>query len=293
MELYQLKSFVAVAEEGNLTRAAERLFSSQPAVSAHIKALEEEMGVSLFDRATRGMVLTRDGEKLLEKAEAVLEHVQDLNELARDLQANPSGSLRIGVLLDGDALPLDAISRRLYASHPGIQLEFTHSNSGVITKGILNGDLDLGFAEGSVESPLLKSLLIGHSKVLVVAAPQYREAFESDKWEDLQALPWAFKTPECSYYQLMRRVSQAHGLSLNKRYIIDHETTCLQFARNGVALAVANETVVQDDLRRGSLIAWKGFQGVLEVNLLCLSKRVQERAVSAFLQAATETLQLS
>ncbi|MCP5237554.1 MAG: LysR family transcriptional regulator [Zoogloeaceae bacterium] len=53
MELYHLRTFVTVAEEGHLTRASERLFTSQPAVSAHIKALEEELGVTLFERTPR------------------------------------------------------------------------------------------------------------------------------------------------------------------------------------------------------------------------------------------------
>ena len=61
MELYHLRTFVTVAEEGHLTRASERLFTSQPAVSAHIKALEEELGVTLFDRTPRGMQLTPAG----------------------------------------------------------------------------------------------------------------------------------------------------------------------------------------------------------------------------------------
>ena len=58
MELYQLRTFAAVAEESHLTRAAERLHLSQPAVSGHIKALEGELGVRLFDRAPTGMELT-------------------------------------------------------------------------------------------------------------------------------------------------------------------------------------------------------------------------------------------
>ena len=66
MELYQLRSFAAVAEENHLTRAAERLHLSQPAVSGHIKALEGELGVRLFERASTGMELTAAGKELLE-----------------------------------------------------------------------------------------------------------------------------------------------------------------------------------------------------------------------------------
>ena len=69
MEIYQLKTFVAVAAEGNLTRAADRVFTSPPAVSAQLKALEDELGVRLFDRNSRGMSLTSAGEQLLHEAQ--------------------------------------------------------------------------------------------------------------------------------------------------------------------------------------------------------------------------------
>ena len=67
MELYHLKTFVTVAEERHLTRAAERLCVSQPAISAHIKALEEELGLALFERTPKGMLPTAAGEALLEE----------------------------------------------------------------------------------------------------------------------------------------------------------------------------------------------------------------------------------
>ena len=68
MELYQLRTFAMVADEGNLSRAAKRLHASQPAVSAQIKALEEELGVHLFLRTPKGMTLTADGLRLREHA---------------------------------------------------------------------------------------------------------------------------------------------------------------------------------------------------------------------------------
>lgn len=72
MEFYQLRTFTMVAEEGHLTRAARRLNASQPAVSAHIKSLEDELRVSLFLRTPKGMVLTDAGKKLKAHADKAL-----------------------------------------------------------------------------------------------------------------------------------------------------------------------------------------------------------------------------
>ena len=97
MELYQLKTFVMVAAEENLTRASERLYTSQPAVSAHIKALEEELGVALFIRSKKGMQLTKEGQLLLPKALEILDSAGDLLNQARRLQGKPIGNTRIAV----------------------------------------------------------------------------------------------------------------------------------------------------------------------------------------------------
>ncbi|MEP6610162.1 MAG: LysR family transcriptional regulator, partial [Burkholderiaceae bacterium] len=86
MELYQLRSFAAIAETGQLTRAAEKLHVSQPAVSAQLKALEEELEFALFERTPNGMVLTAAGKRLLAEADKVLAAAQHLQNHARMLK---------------------------------------------------------------------------------------------------------------------------------------------------------------------------------------------------------------
>ena len=76
MDLYQLRTFLTVAEEGHLTRAAEKLFTSQPAVSTHIRVLEEELGVQLFERSAKGMTLTAQGTALREHARRIVDATQ-------------------------------------------------------------------------------------------------------------------------------------------------------------------------------------------------------------------------
>lgn len=97
MELYQLKAFVAVAEHGKMTRAAESLHTSQPAVSAQIKSLEQSFGVQLFHRRAAGTTLTDPGKALLEQARITLAQARTTEDLARHLRGIPSRSLRIGI----------------------------------------------------------------------------------------------------------------------------------------------------------------------------------------------------
>src|SRR5687768_6022630 len=97
MELYQLRTFLTVAEEGNLTRAAEKLFTSQPAVSAQVKALEDELGMRLFERKSKGMQLTQAGKALCEQARRVVNAARDFKHSADGLRGAVSGELVVGL----------------------------------------------------------------------------------------------------------------------------------------------------------------------------------------------------
>src|SRR5262245_54852053 len=96
IDLQQLRAFVAIAEAGGVTKAADRLHLSQPAVSQRIGTLEETLGVPLFERAGRGLRLTTDGEDLLLRSRRVLIEANGLVERARALKAGESGMLKIG-----------------------------------------------------------------------------------------------------------------------------------------------------------------------------------------------------
>ena len=106
MEIYQLRAFVTAARLGNLTRTAEALHLTQPAITGQIKALEEGLGVTLFERRPGGISLTRSGELLLPEAEQVLNAAGRLQGRARELQGQVAGHLVVGIPTDPESLRL-------------------------------------------------------------------------------------------------------------------------------------------------------------------------------------------
>ena len=148
MELYQLRTFAAVADEGHLTRASERLHLSQPAVSGHVKALEGELGVRLFERASTGMQLTAAGAELLERARVVLSAADDVKRAAKQMQGDIAGLLRVGTVADPESNRLGELLALARDTHPRLKLELHHAMSGAALAGVQSGELDASFFFG-------------------------------------------------------------------------------------------------------------------------------------------------
>lgn len=143
MELRHLRYFVAVAEEENVTRAAERLHVSQPPLSRQIRDLEEELGVELFERTARSVHLTSAGRIFLEEARAVLQRTEEAVAKARSAMASPSGVLAVGFApsLTSDLLP--PVLRRFQKSHPGIRVTLHDMSSEEMLRALRDGRIAL------------------------------------------------------------------------------------------------------------------------------------------------------
>lgn len=172
MDLRQFRYFVAVAEELHFGRAAERLHLSQPPVSLAIKALEEELGVLLFQRTSRRILLTEIGQELLREARAVLRRVEAMKDHAARASQGKIGSLSIGFISLADYNFLPAALSQFHENFPDIQVSLHESTSDVIASDLEKGILDIGYLfPPPTMSPALKYRRMVREK-LVVALPE-------------------------------------------------------------------------------------------------------------------------
>ena len=153
MTLRQLEVFLAIARVHSYRQAAEALHTSQPALSQHIRELEAELGVRLFDRLSRGVVLTEAGGLLEERAKRVFATLTDVREVLGELQGLQRGSLLIGASTTPGIYVLPAVIGEFRRRHPGINLRLRIANSRVIEEAIRAHEVDLGVVGGHGLAP--------------------------------------------------------------------------------------------------------------------------------------------
>ena len=146
MELRQLRYLLAIAEEANFTRAAEKVFVSQSALSQQIQSLEKEVGTVLLDRSKRGVRLTAAGEILCHHARRMLLELTQAEIAIQELEGLQRGDLRIGVVQTVNDYLMPTVVTAFAEQYPNIRLSIEELSSDDIETGLINGDLQIGLS---------------------------------------------------------------------------------------------------------------------------------------------------
>ncbi|MBE0599130.1 MAG: LysR family transcriptional regulator, partial [Desulfuromonadales bacterium] len=200
MELYQLKSFVVIARERNLTRAAEKLHLSQSALSSQLRLLEGELGLTLFTRTARGMALTEPGRELFTLAEGMLEAANKLRARAMALHQGVGEAVAIGLNADPGFLRVSAINRRLSLLHAELSVSFRTSQTARTAPMLRQGEVDLAFFYGDAPDADLQHLLLDRVRVCLVIPGRLAGAVHRLDWPEVAELPWVWAGSDSPFY---------------------------------------------------------------------------------------------
>ncbi len=196
MELRHLRYFVAVAEELNFRRAAERLHRAQPPLSAQIKALETELGVRLLDRTTRSVELTPAGRVFLEEARAVLAASAQAERRAQEAEHGLVGALRVGVVAPVANAWLAGILRGFRRRFPGVQLSIFDLTTTEQLRRLRANELDAGLLRPPVGFPDLDFKFVGESRQVLAVSAGHRLARKRRlTWTDFHDEPLVLVHP--------------------------------------------------------------------------------------------------
>jgi DNA-binding transcriptional LysR family regulator len=173
MELRHLRYFVAIAEERSFTRASERLWVAQPGLSTHIRRLESELGVQLFERHSRGVDLTDAGELFLERARTALAAADAARATGHDLEEGLVGSVRLGLVTGAGWPGTSALLGHFGAERPAVELTVMQSYAGTLLRELRDGRLDAVIAPSELGSAELRRVRLGREPWLVLAGPSH------------------------------------------------------------------------------------------------------------------------
>jgi DNA-binding transcriptional LysR family regulator len=256
MDLTQLKSFVTVAKLGHLTRAAEAVHLSQPAISGQIKALERDFGVELFERTPQGMVLTPAGKRLIAYAETVIGDVQTLRAAARELSAQLTGRLRLGTVLDPAFLKVGELIARTFERHPAVELDLHHVVSYEALERVRSGELDASFYFGVLPQDLA-GVALRTMTYRVLAPRSLAQGIAADDWPRIAALPWIVTPERSSHRQLVEQLFAERGSELAPAVEADNESVITNLIESGVGVGLVREEIAGGQ-HGGDVVVWPG-----------------------------------
>jgi DNA-binding transcriptional LysR family regulator len=281
MELHQIRTFVTVAEHGNLTKAAQLLHVTQPAVSGHLKALEETLNLRLFERAATGVRLTRAGELLLPRARAILEAAAGLRGAAKDLQGHLTGKAALGTILDPHVIRLGEFVNLLRQRHPSLDLELRQGISPWVMEGVANGALDAAFFMGDKVHPGVKANELTRLPYRVVAPPAWRARIERADWPELADLPWVRGLSDSPHLAMVTQVLSRYNLAPRKAVEADQESTIKNLVAAGVGLGLMREDLARAAQAAGEVFVWQRARLQTRLSFVYLQSREGDPVIAA------------
>ena len=256
MNLHHLAVFNAVAEAGGISRAAEQLNISQPAVSRQVQTLEQALGVTLLERLPRGVQLTEAGTILADYARRLFAIEAQADEVFSDLRSLRTGALRLGGSMSIGNYFLPEVIAAYHKQYPRISVVLEVGNTDYVLDMVRKNRVDIGFVEGEFNAEEFDAELFMHDELIVIAAPSHPLAGKG---------PMPFSRL-CTYGCVMREPGSGTRSTLNslleREGISEHPFNLTlgspeavkRAVQGGAGLAVASNLTVANELASGSLV---------------------------------------
>jgi DNA-binding transcriptional LysR family regulator len=253
MDSDALETFLAIHREGGFSSAARRLGRTQPAISQRIALLEEELGVTLFERGAGGLKLSQAGQVLLPYAERTIAALRDARSAVRALATDNTGPIALAVVGSLASTSLTGTLRAFLREFPSVQLSLRTATSAEVSDLVRGGEATIGLRYFDDRSPDLSSIDLFRERLVVVSAPDHRFAdkriarltqLKNESWLDYPAVPG-------------RRASSAQSVLIHFRVRgvgevswtpVDSLTAQKRLVETGFGLALLPESGIHEEL---------------------------------------------
>ena len=286
-----LEAFVEVARRGSVTKAAQTLHRSQPAISHRIKRLEEHLGAPLFEKAGRGLKPTALGERLYREARGVLVELRDLPVKVTEWDATPRGKVTIGTFPTmARHYLLDPYARAM-GTWPEVKWVLETGLSIGLMDGLHSGRIDTLYLIGALDADGLEVDELGEVEMRVVFAPGSWRGQGPPSVDFLRAqrlLLWPGGLDPS--FQLVEAHARSLGVVDRHTPEVPHIETLRELARRGLGWAILPDYVITEDVAAGRLESWPvpGFAYTFPIRRYHLPAHHRSAAVRAFDDLVTQ-----
>ncbi len=251
MQLAQVEGFVEVARRANLSRAAEALFITQPALTARLRSLEEEVGEPLFRRGRRGMSLTEAGRAFLPFAERSLQALREGASLVANLPT--ADALVLGAAPAISTYTLPGLLVRFEASRPGVRLVVRTGHSEEVLEMVVRGDVEVGLIR-ELEHPALEALSLYDDELVLVAQPGHPLArHRRIPVARVREARLILFDRTSSFYDITRAIFRQSGTPPGGLLELDNIDAAKQMVLAGLGVALLPVTSIRGELASGAL----------------------------------------
>jgi DNA-binding transcriptional LysR family regulator len=289
MDFTQLKTFRLVAATGSFTQAAAALHYAQSSVTAHIQALEGDLGVQLFQRLPRRVVLTAAGARLLKEADTLLRQVEQVRQ-AVHTPAAPEGPFTLSALDTLCIHWLPTVFREFRSTHPEVRMVFRPAPWMELRRLVGDGVLDLALV---LEEPIAEGALhvetLFPTAMVLVAPPDHPLVMAGPvRAQDLRGESLLLTERGCSYRNLFEHSLIAAGVHPGNALEFSNVEAIKQCVMVGLGITLLPELAVRREVARGQLrvLDWQGPVMSIQAQAICRVGSLESKAVRGFLAIA-------
>lgn len=277
MDLRSIKYYVQIAELGSITRAAAHLGIAQPALSRHVRGLEDELGVQLLVRLPRGVRLTGAGRQFLDHCRRIMRELNRARDELRSSSEVPSGKVILGLSPTVGPLLLPGVVERVRRQCPQITLKIVEWFSTQLYDALLTGRVDVAVLTNAPPSRALKMTPLLSEPIVVLSPPQLRGM------RRFYTLPELSKTPvvtsEAIRHIVEEQISHS-GWRLNVEAEIDAIEAIRRLLLRGIGMSVMPVSTFHDDIRAGRISAYPVADANIH-RILALAQQAERRLPAA------------
>lgn len=253
MNLRHLRIFKTVCEEGSITKAAEKLFMTQPAVSNAISDLEDYLGICLFDRISRRLYLNETGKLFLIKTNKLLDLYEDLVKDSKELEEK--ATIRIGSSITIANFLLPKIIEEFEKVYKNTPTKVLIDNAREIEGKLINNEVDLALIEGVIFNEQLIKIPISCYELIAICSPKHRFALQdSITINDLIKERLLLREKGSAIRDTFDSTLLLHNISINPAWTSVNSQALIQAVNQNLGISILPKILVEDDIKKGNII---------------------------------------